>query len=146
MIFGKTPIIISQNHIYIEILCYMSFAYFISFGVLHIFVYSKNIYIYIYIYICIYIYIYRPFHLEYWKKEDNITKLSKVTESDDKTKDFELIQTYGGVRVKSTTKEEKEIEKFLFTNVMFRIHFISFYSPLCISPHFSFIASFYPWF
>lgn len=63
------------------------------------------------------IYIYRPFHLAYWKKKNNITKLSKVTESDEKTKDFELIQTYGGVRVKSTTKEEKKIEKFLFINV-----------------------------
>ena len=51
MIFGKTPIIISRNHIYIEILCYMSFAYFISFGVLHIFGNSN------YIYICIYIYL-----------------------------------------------------------------------------------------
>jgi len=51
---------------------------FISFGVLDTFSNSKSIYI------C------RPFHLEYWKKENNITKLSKVTESDEKTKDFEF--------------------------------------------------------
>ena len=56
MIFGKTPIIISPNHIYIGILCFMSFAYFISFGVLHIFGNSKKKkYIYIYIYIFIFI-------------------------------------------------------------------------------------------
>ena len=78
MIFGKTPIIISPNNIYIGILCYMYFVCFISFGVLHTFSNSKSIYI------C------RPFHLEYWKKENNITKLSKVTESDEKTKDFEF--------------------------------------------------------
>lgn len=50
-------------------------------------------------------------------KENNVTKLSKVTESDEKINDYKLIKSYGGIKKKATTKEDKKLEKCLFTNV-----------------------------
>ncbi|XP_020956462.1 C-type lectin Cal-like [Sus scrofa] len=57
-----------------------------------------------------------PFHLGYWMKENNVTKLSKVTKSDEKSKNNQFMKFDGGIREKATTKEDKITEECLFTN------------------------------
>lgn len=50
-------------------------------------------------------------------KENNVTKLSKVTKSDEKSKNNQFMKFDGGIREKATTKEDKITEECLFTNV-----------------------------
>uniref|UniRef100_A0A3Q2GSP4 Alpha-S1-casein n=1 Tax=Equus caballus TaxID=9796 RepID=A0A3Q2GSP4_HORSE len=55
-------------------------------------------------------------HSELLMKESNVTKLSKVTESNDKNKDYKLTKYGGKIREKTTTKEDQKIKENLFTN------------------------------